>query len=80
MAPLVPVITRENRQFLARAVTQAANQGVGQFIDLGCGLPTAPDTLDSAREVIAGARVAYVDKDPVVLSHLSAGPPRGARA
>jgi O-methyltransferase involved in polyketide biosynthesis len=72
MAPLVPFITRENRQFLACAVTQAANEGIGQFIDLGCGMPTAPDTLESARGIIAGARVAYVDNDPVVLSHLNA--------
>src|SRR3979409_1026967 len=61
MAPLVPVITGEHRQFL----------------DLGCGMPTAPDTLESARKVIAGARVAYVDNDPVVLSHLSARVAKG---
>ena len=67
MAPLAPVITRENRQFLVRAVTWAASQGIGQFLDLGCGMPTAPDTLESARGVIAGARVAYVYNDPVVL-------------
>jgi O-methyltransferase involved in polyketide biosynthesis len=72
MAPLVPLITRENRQFLARAVAWAANQGTGQFIDVGCGMPTTPNTLESAREVIAGARVAFIDNDPVVLSHLNA--------
>jgi hypothetical protein len=72
MAPLVPVITRENRQFLARAVAGAANQGIGQFIDVGCGMPTTPNTLESAREVIADARVAYVDNDPIVLNHLNA--------
>lgn len=77
IAPLVPVITRENRQFLARAVTWAAKQGIGQFIDLGCGLPTSPDTLESARQVIADARVAYVDNDPVVLSHLRARVAKG---
>lgn len=77
IAPLVPVITRENRQFLSRAVTWAANQGIGQFVDLGCGMPTAPDTLDSARAIIEGARVAYVDNDPVVLSHLGARVAKG---
>jgi SAM-dependent methyltransferase len=77
MAPLVPVITRENRQFLVRAVTWAASQGIGQFLDLGCGMPTAPGTLEAAREVIADARVAYVDNDPVVLSHLSARVAKG---
>jgi len=77
MAPLVPVITRENRQFLIRAVTWAASQGIGQFLDLGCGMPTSPDTLESAREIIADARVAYVDNDPVVLSHLNARVAKG---
>ena len=72
IAPLVPVITRENRQFLARAVAWAAKQGTGQFIDVGCGMPTTPSTLESAREVFAGARVAYIDNDPIVLSHLNA--------
>jgi O-methyltransferase involved in polyketide biosynthesis len=61
-----------NRQFLARAVTWTANQGVSQFIDLGCGLPTEPNTDESARAVIGNARVAYVDKDPVVVNHLRA--------
>src|ERR1700722_318080 len=77
MAPLAPVITRENRQFLVHAVTWAASQGIGQFVDLGCGMPTAPDTLESARAVIADARVAYVDNDPVVFSHLSARVAKG---
>jgi len=67
-ADLVP----ENRQFLARAVTWVANQGVSQFIDLGCGMPTVPSTHESAQAVIPGARVAYVDNDPVVVNHLSA--------
>jgi len=57
---------------LSRAVTWAANQGVGQFLDLGCGMPTAPNTDESARAIIPGARVAYVDNDPVVLNHLHA--------
>jgi O-methyltransferase involved in polyketide biosynthesis len=77
IAPLVPVITRENRKFLSRAVTWAANQGIDQFVDLGCGMPTAPDTLDSARAIIEGARVVYVDNDPVVLSHLGARVAKG---
>jgi O-methyltransferase involved in polyketide biosynthesis len=71
-APLIPVLARENRQFLARAATWAADQGITQFIDLGCGMPTTPSTHESARAVIPDARVAYVDNDPVVLSHLNA--------
>ena len=72
VAPLTVEVTRENRQFLARAVTWTANQGISQFIDLGCGVPTAPNTHETARAVIPGARVAYVDNDAVVLSHLLA--------
>ena len=70
--PLVGEMVRENRKFLARAVTWAANAGISQFIDLGCGMPTAPSTHDTARAVTPDARVAYVDNDPVVLRHLRA--------
>jgi S-adenosyl methyltransferase len=72
VAPLTVEVTRENRQFLARAVTWAANQGISQFIDLGCGMPTVPNTHETARAVNPDAQVAYVDNDAVVLSHLLA--------
>jgi S-adenosyl methyltransferase len=62
----------DNREFVARAVTYAAAQGVGQFIDLGAGLPRSPMPHETAREVVPGARVAYVDHDPQVLAHLTA--------
>jgi len=65
-------IVRENKQFLTHAVTWVAEQGIGQFIDLGAGLPTSPSTLETARAVIPYARVACVDNDPVVLNHLRA--------
>ena len=68
--PLVGEMVRDNRQFLARAVTWAAKDGISQFIDLGCGMPTAPNTHGTARAVTPDARVAYVDTDPVVLCHL----------
>ncbi len=68
--PLLPEMGRENRQFLSRAVTWAANQGISQFVDLGCGMPTEPNTDESAMAVTADARVVYVDIDPVVLTHL----------
>ena len=72
VAPLTAEVTRENRQFLARAVTWAANQGISQFIDLGCGMPTVPNTHETAREITTSARVVYVANDAVVLSHLRA--------
>ncbi len=72
VAPLTVQVTRENRQFLARAVTWAAQQGIGQFIDLGCGMPTVPNTHGTAQKIDPATRVAYVDNDPVVLAHLRA--------
>ncbi len=72
LIPLIAEMAVENRQFLSRAVTWVANQGIGQFIDLGCGLPTVPNTHESAQAVISDARVAYVDNDPVVVNHLKA--------
>ena len=47
----------------------AARQGIGQFIDLGAGLPASPSVHQAARAVLPAARVAYVDIDPVVLTH-----------
>ena len=62
-------MARENRQFLGRAVSYVAARGVRQFIDVGAGLPTAVNTHDIAQRTDPHARVAYVDNDPVVISH-----------
>jgi O-methyltransferase involved in polyketide biosynthesis len=63
---------RDNRQFVGRAVTWAAGQGIRQFLDLGAGLPTRPAVHEVAREVVSDARVCYVDRDPVVATHARA--------
>ena len=76
--PDVVKAARENREFLARAVTWVANQGVGQFIDLGCGMPTAPNTHETAQAIKPDARVAYVDNDAVAVSHLQAVAAKGS--
>jgi hypothetical protein len=67
--PVSAQMARENRQFLGRAVSYVAARGVRQFIDVGAGLPTALNTHDIARQVHPETRVAYVDNDPVVISH-----------
>ena len=75
--PPLAEMARENRAFLAEAVTWAASQGIGQFLDLGAGLPATPAVHQTARAVLPSARVAYVDTDPMVLAHaraLLAGP------
>src|SRR5712692_6394544 len=65
-------MVRENRAFITQAVTWAARQGIGQFTDLGAGLPASPAVHQTARAVNPSARVAYVDTDPVVLAHARA--------
>lgn len=72
IAPEMRLMVRENRDFLARAVRWVAEQGITQFIDLGSGLPTEPSTEQSAKAVRPDVRVAYIDNDPVVISHLTA--------
>jgi O-methyltransferase involved in polyketide biosynthesis len=67
--PVSARMARENRQFLGRAVGYVAARGIRQFIDIGAGLPTAVNTHDIARAVDPQARVAYVDNDPIVISH-----------
>ena len=70
--PLTAVLVRENRAFLARAVDFVSRQGIIQFLDIGSGLPTVPNTHEVACKVNPQARVTYVDNDPVVLSHARA--------
>jgi O-methyltransferase involved in polyketide biosynthesis len=70
--PLLPARAQENRLFLARAVSWLAEQGIRQFVDVGPGLPTAQNTHQIAQAVDPGCRVAYVDYDPVVVTHARA--------
>jgi S-adenosyl methyltransferase len=55
-----------NRGFHQRAARWIADQGVGQFLDLGAGLPTVGNTHEVVREIQPAARVVYVDMDPAV--------------
>ncbi|MFI0352087.1 SAM-dependent methyltransferase [Actinomadura sp. 9N407] len=66
-------IARQNRAFLYRAVRHLAQEeGIRQFIDLGCGLPTENNVHQVARSFAPDARVVYVDIDPIVLAHARA--------
>jgi S-adenosyl methyltransferase len=55
-----------NRGFHQRAAKWIAERGVPQFIDIGSGLPTVGNTHEVVQNVIPGARVIYVDNDPMV--------------
>ncbi|MFE2107192.1 SAM-dependent methyltransferase [Kitasatospora sp. NPDC059463] len=63
---------RANRGFLTRAVRCVAGLGIDQFLDIGTGIPTAGNTHEIAQAVDPGARVLYVDNDPIVLAHARA--------
>jgi hypothetical protein len=73
LVPDARAAARANRHFVGRAVRfLAQDAGIGQFIDIGAGLP-APGTVHQiAREQDPLASVVYVDNDPVVISHARA--------
>lgn len=45
--PDMPRIAHQNRAFLRRAVRYLCGEGIGQFLDLGSGIPTAGPTPSS---------------------------------
>jgi hypothetical protein len=67
--PWVRDLARYNRQFLGRAVRYCATEGVGQFLDLGSGMPTATSLHEMARQIDQTSRVVYVEKEPVAVAH-----------
>jgi hypothetical protein len=71
--PASRVGPRQNRAFLRRAVRYlTAEAGLRQFLDIGTGIPTSPNTHEVAQGVAPECRVVYVDNDPIVLAHARA--------
>jgi hypothetical protein len=66
IAPELRSAALDNRGFLQRAVRYAAEQGVGQYIDLGSGFPTVGAVHEIAGRVVSNPHVLYVDYDPFV--------------
>ncbi|MDT3397280.1 SAM-dependent methyltransferase [Streptomyces sp. B1866] len=72
-APSIEVMARASRVYLIRTVTFLAREcGVRQFLEIGPGLPTYDSTHEVLRREAPGARVVYVDKDPLVLRRVRA--------
>jgi S-adenosyl methyltransferase len=70
IAPSSRAVAVNNRRFLQRAVRYVAeHEGIEQFLDHGSGLPTQENVHQIAQRLIPGARVIYVDNDPVVHVH-----------
>lgn len=70
--PTGPEAALEGRHLLQRMVDFMAGQGIRQFLDLGSGFPSMANTHQIAHRTDPGARVIYVDLDPVVSTHQTA--------
>lgn len=69
-APDVPMAALENRAFMQRAARFLVQEAhIGQFIDIGPGLPTQGNLHQIVQHYDPAACVAYIDNDPIVLSH-----------
>ncbi|MFF3749428.1 SAM-dependent methyltransferase [Streptomyces sp. NPDC002018] len=67
--PGLPKIMKANRAFIRRAVEFSLAEGVTQFLDIGSGIPTFGNVHEVAQAANPGARVLYVDHDPVAVAH-----------
>lgn len=70
--PGLPKVMQANRAFMRRAVRYALSEGVGQFLDIGSGIPTFGNVHEVAQAIDPAAKVAYVDHDPVAVAHSQA--------
>jgi hypothetical protein len=71
--PSAPIMARENRAFMGRAVRFLTGEaGIRQFLDIGTGLPTTGNVHEIAQAIAPSARVVYADNDPLVLAHARA--------
>ncbi|MFI1200466.1 SAM-dependent methyltransferase [Streptomyces sp. NPDC020883] len=70
--PQVRDSVRANGAFRRRAVRAVVATGVRQFLVLGIGIPTSPNTHEVARQSAPETRVVYVDSDPIVATHARA--------
>ncbi|MFF9074481.1 SAM-dependent methyltransferase [Streptomyces sp. NPDC014872] len=65
--PAIEVAARVNRAYVHRVGRYLARQGVRQFVDVGIGMPAAPNFHEVVQAVAPDATVVYVDNDPIVL-------------
>lgn len=71
--PALRTHMQANRAFMHRVGRfLAAERCISQFLDIGTGIPTAPNLHQVVQEVRSEARIVYVDNDPIVLAHARA--------
>jgi S-adenosyl methyltransferase len=66
--PEAAQVARSNRQFVVRTVRFCLERGIDQFLDLGSGVPTAGNVHEIAQAAVPGARVLYVDNEPIAVA------------
>ena len=72
-APVIVDIAPAVRGFQQRVLRfLVAAAGVTQFLDIGTSLPLVGSTHEVAQSLVPESRIAYVDHDPMVLSHARA--------
>src|SRR5580704_6384397 len=69
IATIAPAVRAFQQRVLRFLVTEA---GIRQFLDIGTGLPLVGNTHEVAQSIVPECRIAYVDNDPMVLSHARA--------
>jgi S-adenosyl methyltransferase len=73
VAPVVGAIAPAIRGFQQRVLRfLVLEAGIRQFLDIGTDLPLVGSTHDVAQSLVPECRIAYVDNDPMVLSHARA--------
>ena len=72
-APAIVDIAPAVRGFQQRVLRHlVAGAGVTQFLDIGTSLPLVGNTHEVTQSLVPESRIAYVDNDPMVLSHARA--------
>jgi SAM-dependent methyltransferase len=78
ICPPIRQMAADSRLLTARTVGWAAAElGIGQYLELGAGVPHGETVHTMARSVLPGAKVAYVDIDPEVTDYLADVAPGG---
>jgi hypothetical protein len=72
-APVIADIAPAVRAFQQRVLRfLVIDAGIRQFLDIGIGLPLIGNTHEVTQSLVPECRIAYVDNDPMVLSHARA--------
>jgi hypothetical protein len=66
-APQMPYLVRQRRMLQQRMVRYLINHGVDQFLCFDAGVPTRGHIHEVAQPLLPGARVVYLDPDPMIV-------------